>query len=318
MKALQNRKRSSNLALTDQSTSVFPSEETGLLEQTKKLRITVSAGEIRLKKDVAEFLALESEDVAIIPTDNPLVITVRYRESCDGVRLPNVFQITVQKFYPHDRPGVRCLDSGFQSAEIGDDGYVNHPNLQVNWNPICTLLDILSVIDSVRGSLYNMQVPRFQGGAFCSNNNSYDAVPLTTSQSHLYERSTAFDFNDSCLGPSACKHQSVEDSGSMQVQYSGCETPSFVGAEDVSDVFSGNYNRSMTNLSSSRHFLQSCAAKFGSNCAVTAVHPQMETKVSSFRQPLYSSSSVNRSFKVVDNMFSGTDLVHDDNYNGFD
>jgi ubiquitin-protein ligase len=287
MNALRNKKRPSNTDQSVQAQVPILSRETESREQTKKLRITVSAGEIRLKKDVTDFLAMRDEGVEIVSFDDARSITVKYRDPPNGVHLPNIFRISVQKYYPHDRPNVFSLELGFRCAEIGDDGAVYHPNLNENWSPIGSLLDILCDVNSIRGKLYMMQMPTFQ-------------PPLDTM--HLTPISAAFVFGmRSCFGEGektevsygvVDEHnsvESIEDCSSMQIRTDRCATPSFVDMNDNSALFfGGSFQQSMKKMTSTRTFPPHDSMDVGSNFDVTAVHPQMSVKVSNFRSNLHS------------------------------
>lgn len=307
MNALRNRKRPSNTDQSVEAEAPILSEETESREQTKKLRITVSAGEIRLKKDVTDFLAMRDKDVEIVSFDDARSITVKYRDAPNGVRLPNIFRISVQKYYPHDHPSVCSLELGFRCAEIGDDGAVYHPNLNENWSPIGSLSNILSDVNSIRGKLYMMQMPTFQ-------------PPLDTIQ--LTPISAAFVFGmRSCFGEGGSTDvsygvadenfpvESIEECSSMQVTSNGCATPYFVGMNDQSALlFGGSLQQSIMKMPSARAFPLHDFMDIGSNNDVTAVHPQMSVKVSSFRSILH-----NDEYCYSDDGGIGSFEVYDDN-----
>ena len=63
----------------------------------------------------------------------------------------------VDKYYPHDRPVVKCLDPGYSCIHINDDGVLVHYDLHENWSPICALGDIIKCIQNVRLFVYKLQ-----------------------------------------------------------------------------------------------------------------------------------------------------------------
>ncbi len=75
----------------------------------------------------------------------------------ENIHLPCNFLIIVDKYYPHDRPIVRCLDSGYTCIHINDDGILVHHDLQDNWSPICALGDIIKSIQNIRLFVYKLQ-----------------------------------------------------------------------------------------------------------------------------------------------------------------
>ena len=123
--------------------------DSGLLEQTKKLKLTIDPGEIRLLKDIEIFIQSGNTEVILLPRDHPLQLKVEFVNK-DNLQIPNIFQISVKKFYPHDAPIVRCLQPGFTCEYIMLDGLMIHPNLTENWSPISSLTEILNTIYTVR------------------------------------------------------------------------------------------------------------------------------------------------------------------------
>ena len=122
-------------------------------------------GEIRLQKDIEALLRVGTKGFELLPRTEPCELKVRFSpflqdvsmHVIESVLLPCDFLIIVDKFYPHDRPIVKCLDPGYNCIHIDDDGTLIHYDLADNWSPICALGDIVKSIQNVRLFLYKLQ-----------------------------------------------------------------------------------------------------------------------------------------------------------------
>eukprot|EP00981_Chlorochromonas_danica_P010620 scaffold3290_cov165-Ochromonas_danica.AAC.63 len=66
------------------------------------------------------------------------------------------FIVEVSKFYPHDRPSVRCLEDSIQSPHVQPGGLVTHVELMGNWratNSLRTVIYALREVVHSNGSL---------------------------------------------------------------------------------------------------------------------------------------------------------------------
>ena len=122
-------------------------------------------GEIRLKRDVENLMRIGAKGFDLLPRTEPCELKVRFHplvrvntNSDENIRVPCNFLIIVDKYYPHDRPIVKCLDPGYTCIHIGSDGVLLHRDLQEDWSPICALGDIVKSIQSVRQFVYKLQV----------------------------------------------------------------------------------------------------------------------------------------------------------------
>lgn len=114
--------------------------------------VAVTPGELRLQKDLESldeqlhhYITIERHE------DDNQRITLRYlvdKELQD--KIPNNFELTVRRFYPHDRPFIRCLDPGFTCSYILENGDVIHESLTRNWTAVCGLGDIIESVQEVR------------------------------------------------------------------------------------------------------------------------------------------------------------------------
>ncbi len=122
-------------------------------QSSKRSRtVTVTPGELRLQKDIESlddhlrhYLTIERHE-----EDNQR-ITLRYlvdKELQDKV--PNHFELIVRRFYPHDRPLIRCLDQGFACSYILENGNVIHSSLTSGWTAVCGLGEIVERVQEIR------------------------------------------------------------------------------------------------------------------------------------------------------------------------
>jgi len=119
-------------------------------EQIKRCRITTSAGEILLRKEMKKYDD-EITNFSYSFTDEPNVVHLLFNDSLSD-SVPNKFTITVPKYYPHDAPSVNCLDfHGYQHSNyinsVGD--LVNIPVLQ-SWDALKSTDHVITAIRVLR------------------------------------------------------------------------------------------------------------------------------------------------------------------------
>lgn len=84
---------------------------------------------------------------------NSVIVCFRNIDKCTprSIPLPSTFLIEVPKYYPHERPVVKCLDGGVRSPFISEQtGLVIHSQLCELWVATFSLSEVLSVLKSVR------------------------------------------------------------------------------------------------------------------------------------------------------------------------
>jgi hypothetical protein len=116
-------------------------------DEIKKFRITVSPGEIRLQKDVAELG--QPPGIELSPADRASAVIVRFVDHRAGAS-PSLFLVAVGKFYPHQAPRIHCLEQGYASPLVREDGFVTHPFFGRDWMPMYTLGDMIGVLHRIR------------------------------------------------------------------------------------------------------------------------------------------------------------------------
>ena len=121
-----------------------------LSEQIKRCRISVTPGELRLRKDISAITNLRG--VEFDYPNSPSSLIIRFTSTDLSSLCPKSFHVTVPRFYPHDLPIVKCLDSGFHNEFLDADGIVRHINLAERWTALNNLADILNTLESVRQS----------------------------------------------------------------------------------------------------------------------------------------------------------------------
>jgi len=135
-----------------------PASEDGIeveVVRSVRARRAQTSGEIRLSNEVAAFRAAQDRYVQGVTFDYAdheggafLVITYL---SDSGSVCPNRFQLQVRKFYPHDRPELTCLDSGFACNHISPAGEVIHGDLRdPAWSATGGLQEIVACLQDIR------------------------------------------------------------------------------------------------------------------------------------------------------------------------
>eukprot|EP01041_Mallomonas_annulata_P010516 gene10516-21930_t len=121
-------------------------ESCSLSDQIKRFRITVTPGELRMQKDLKSIQDVNG--ISFDYFDHGSCVVIRFKETCRFC--PQTFQITIPRFYPHDKPIVRSLDKGFFNEYIDMEGKINHVNFGANWTAICSISDIIATLQHVR------------------------------------------------------------------------------------------------------------------------------------------------------------------------
>lgn len=114
--------------------------EDELSASVKRCRIATTPGQLRLHSDVIELIAACVANVQIEKTDDPMCVLVHMSE--DGGQRDNIsFSYTVSKFYPHQRPNIRCISkiSPSRSSFLSHNEEVLHRELHDGWSGICSL-----------------------------------------------------------------------------------------------------------------------------------------------------------------------------------
>lgn len=125
----------------------------------KKTRYTPTPGTLRLMKDIE---ALENESNIVLETnrEDSSRVQVEYRvDQGREMQCPNRFEVAVAKRYPHDAPSVRCLDTGFVCRFIDESGLVHHLSLTEEWTAICSLTNVVEVLQHIRNLFLNLNDP---------------------------------------------------------------------------------------------------------------------------------------------------------------
>ncbi|CAM9343654.1 unnamed protein product, partial [Discosporangium mesarthrocarpum] len=167
------------------ASSTSGSDDESLVERVKKCRVSLTPGELRLKKDLVECKRLEEEGIARIDrtVGNPLKCTLTFlrplgdpgappvAERIEGgasavhgdpragpragvgvgggvSRIPTVFTVLVPKYYPHDPPSVYTNSTYSCSCPfVGSDGMVDFPFvLRGHWTSIQTMLMLVETL----------------------------------------------------------------------------------------------------------------------------------------------------------------------------
>lgn len=137
-----------------------------LEERMKKVKITNSPGQIRLKRDLAEIGQVEG--ILFLPGVDCASIIIQFCDSASSSSLsataasgmrsnlnPYRFSVSVPRYYPHACPIVKCLDMCQRSRFVDADGTIIHDILKKDgtWSAIMSLRDVINVLVFIR-SIY--------------------------------------------------------------------------------------------------------------------------------------------------------------------
>jgi hypothetical protein len=148
-------------------------------EKMKRCRIAVSPGELRLRRDLEEFAALqaagaaEGQGLRVMRMMDPLVVQVHFDPpgqppgapptqppaplgsphagSPTPAACPGLFTVKVPRFYPHQPPVAIALDAALHGRVpcVGAGGQVLHPLLQKDWSSVMTFKEVLQALRCV-------------------------------------------------------------------------------------------------------------------------------------------------------------------------
>jgi ubiquitin-protein ligase len=120
-----------------------------LSESIKRCRINTTPGQLRLHSDVHECVAAQPADVRIEGTGDPMQIILHFTDNGVG---PNTFSYTVPRYYPHQRPFIRCVSPcrGGSSIYISSTGEVIHNDIQNGWTGVHSLSTAIQVLRRIR------------------------------------------------------------------------------------------------------------------------------------------------------------------------
>jgi hypothetical protein len=95
-----------------------------------------------------------SDGIHVDTTDNPSAAVLRFLNVTilHSSPMPSIFLITVSRYYPHTKPTVVCLEKGFESNYISENGEVTHRQLDEQWLAIYSLRNVIEVLEEIRSS----------------------------------------------------------------------------------------------------------------------------------------------------------------------
>ena len=134
-----------------------PSAADGLEVETRHVRSrrAQTPGELALHNDVAALRAAQDRYVQGVTFDyadheGGAMLIITYLSDSGSV-CPNRFQLRVKKYYPHNKPELTCLDSGFTCSHISPAGEVMHMRLRDPlWSAVNGLREIVSCLQEIR------------------------------------------------------------------------------------------------------------------------------------------------------------------------
>lgn len=113
-----------------------------LSEQIKRFRISVTPGELRMRKDLHSLRSHRGFNIEF--AEEPSCVTLRFSDA--HMLSPLTFKINIPRFYPHDTPVITCIDSEHAHDFFDSDGYVSLRSLGINWTAMCSILDVLLAV----------------------------------------------------------------------------------------------------------------------------------------------------------------------------
>jgi ubiquitin-protein ligase len=128
-----------------------------VVDQLKRVRITCSPGELRLRKDIQEYEKNQNngnDRIIFENTSEPGSVLIKFVDS-NSDSSPSIYLIMVEKYYPHQRPIVKCLQENYQCISILISGEVVHTALCDEWTAINSLSTIIDVLNNIRINNYS-------------------------------------------------------------------------------------------------------------------------------------------------------------------
>ena len=126
------------------------------------MRISGSAGELSLLKEINTFNADGSEKVVLQRGACGKLATVIFTGPPVEQFCPKRFSIEVGKHYPHEPPSVRVVESEYFGTRpsIDMEGVVSHNTLSSStWNALLCMKDIVLMLGEVRASFRQVHAP---------------------------------------------------------------------------------------------------------------------------------------------------------------
>jgi ubiquitin-protein ligase len=120
-----------------------------LSDQIKKVRISQTPGDIRLQKDLLDFIGINGVSIQETAEKSCIIITFTNMP----FQSPNTYHIRIPKLYPHVPPVVTCLVPGFSSPYFDYNGKIIHPALTDEWTAINSLYDVAQILQDVISSV---------------------------------------------------------------------------------------------------------------------------------------------------------------------
>ena len=124
-----------------------------LSEQTKRLKLTNTPGELRLQKDVYSLRNVPGIQITPSSISNS-EIYLNFQDELVGLKCPSRFLVAARKYYPHSAPNIQCLDEGYYCEFIDKDGILLEAIVERNWTALCSLSDVLNILNGLRQQLY--------------------------------------------------------------------------------------------------------------------------------------------------------------------
>lgn len=165
------------------------SDFTSLEESIKRVRIAFTPGELRLGRDIKDLERFQ-HCVTVTSTANPASIILNFLSSEANNNTPNRFLVTVPRYYPHDRPLVKCLEHGFICDYINFAGEVNHSFLTDQWSAIGTLKNIIDLLIFIRSEISRAGSGR---ATCCEYNPTCNMVNQDGTSSHTVQTTCVVD-----------------------------------------------------------------------------------------------------------------------------
>ena len=162
-----NRQSSSSRSrkrATSDDLDIHPSVDQILETATKKMRISGSAGELSLARDIEREREDMGRSVDVIVRCGmfPTEALVDFKSVPAEQFCPNLFKVEIRRHYPHDAPVVRAVEEEYWAKRgcIDAHGVVRHPVLDTTWTALCSLKNVIELLRQVRESFREGFSPR--------------------------------------------------------------------------------------------------------------------------------------------------------------
>mgnify|MGYP000193211741 CR=1 FL=1 len=130
------------------------SQATCLAEQIKRFRISVTPGELRLQKDLQGIGSFHNINFEF--PQGPSSVAVNFIDNTNIC--PSRFLVTVPRYYPHNKPILKCLDTIYKNQFILDNYNITHPIID-EWTAMKSLQDIIECLQFIRATFINQSCP---------------------------------------------------------------------------------------------------------------------------------------------------------------